>query len=157
MSYLIDGHNLIPKLGLRLDDPEDENELIALLQEFCRLRRRSVEVYFDGAPPGHAGTKRVGLVTAHFVRVGNSADHAIRDRLKSLGRAARNWTVVSSDRQVQANARAAQAGIITSEEFAGQLRHNPQTPRPSFKERGLPPEEVAEWEKFFAERRGKGG
>jgi len=37
MSYLIDGHNLIPKLKLRLDNPKDENELIALLQEFCRL------------------------------------------------------------------------------------------------------------------------
>lgn len=157
MSYLIDGHNLIPKLGLRLEDPEDENELINLLQEFCRLRRRSVEVYFDGAPPGQAGTKRVGWVTAHFIRQGHTADDAIRDRLKALGRAARNWIVVSSDRQVQANARAAQASVVTSEEFAGQLRRKPQTPRSSFKEGGLPPEEVAEWEKFFAERRGKGG
>ena len=28
MPYLIDGHNLIPKLGLRLDELDDEIELI---------------------------------------------------------------------------------------------------------------------------------
>jgi hypothetical protein len=52
MPYLIDGHNLIPKLGLRLDSMEDEMELVSILQEFCRLEDRQVEVYFDGAPPG---------------------------------------------------------------------------------------------------------
>ncbi len=52
MPYLIDGHNLIPKLGLRLDSPDDEMELAAILQEFARLNRREVEVYFDGAPAG---------------------------------------------------------------------------------------------------------
>ncbi len=157
MPYLIDGHNLIPKLGLRLDDAEDESKLIALLQEFCRRRRHSVEVYFDGAPPGQAGTKRMGRVTAHFVRRGDSADNAIRHRLQALGRAARNWTVVSSDRQVQASARAAQAGLLSSEEFAGQLCPAPRTPRTSLKERGLSAEEVEAWLKFFAERRGKSG
>ena len=49
MAYMIDGHNLIPKLGLRLDSLDDEEQLLALLQEFCRLRRAQVEVYFDGA------------------------------------------------------------------------------------------------------------
>ena len=38
MPYLIDGHNLIPKLGLRLDLPDDEMQLIGILQEFCRLQ-----------------------------------------------------------------------------------------------------------------------
>ena len=28
MPYLIDGHNLIPKLGLRLDSPDDENAVV---------------------------------------------------------------------------------------------------------------------------------
>ena len=44
MPYLIDGHNLIPKLGLRLDSMDDEMELIAILQEFCRVERRQVDV-----------------------------------------------------------------------------------------------------------------
>ena len=112
MPYLIDGHNLIPKLGLRLDSVDDEMELIAILQEFCRIERRQVEVYFDGAPTHQAGTRKLGAVNAHFVRRGATADNAIRSRLKKLGRSAKNWIVVSSDRQVQAEARAAHAEVL---------------------------------------------
>ena len=101
MSYLIDGHNLIPKLGLRLNSPDDEMQLIGILQEFCRLQRREAEVYFDGAPVGQAHTQKVGIVTAHFVRLGTTADSAIKNRLEKLGRGARNWIVVSSDREVK--------------------------------------------------------
>lgn len=41
MPYLIDGHNLIPKLGLRLDSMDDEMELVAILQEYARLERKN--------------------------------------------------------------------------------------------------------------------
>ncbi len=67
MPYLIDGHNLIPKVGLRLDSPDDEMELVAILQEFARLKRQQVEVYFDGAPIGYDGARSMGTVRAHFV------------------------------------------------------------------------------------------
>src|SRR5215468_8521622 len=97
MPYLIDGHNLIPKLGLRLDSLDDELELINILQEYCRIERKQVEVYFDGAPASQAGTRKVGTVTAHFVVRGMTADDAIRQRLKRMGKTARTWTVVTSD------------------------------------------------------------
>ncbi len=122
MPYLIDGHNLIPKLGLRLDSPDDETGLVAILQEFCRLQRRAAEVYFDGAPAGQVRTQKSGAVTAHFVRLGTTADAAIVAALGKLKRAARNWVVVSSDRQVQSAARAARAEVLPSDEFARQLR-----------------------------------
>src|SRR5918996_1831194 len=122
MPYLIDGHNLIPKLGLRLDSIDDEMELITILQEFCRLEQRQVEVFFDGAPAPQAGTRKLGAITAHFVRLGATADNAIRIRLKKLGKSARNWTVVSSDRQVQAEARAVHAEVISSDSFAAMLQ-----------------------------------
>jgi len=155
MPYLIDGHNLIPKLGLRLESIDDELELIAILQEFCRLEHRQVEVYFDGAPTPHAGTRKLGAVTAHFVRLGATADHAIRNRLKSLGRSAKNWSVVSSDRQVQAEARAARAEVISSESFAGLLnRARNSTPKPG-EERKLSKQEVDDWLKLFEERKHK--
>ncbi len=60
MWYLIDGHNLIPKLGLRLDDPEDEMALVRLLQIVASRKRARIDVYFDGAPPGHAGSRKIG-------------------------------------------------------------------------------------------------
>lgn len=153
MPFLIDGHNLIPKLGMRLDSIDDEEQLIKLLQEFCRLEQRKVEVFFDGAPPQHAGARKVGLVTAHFVRVGSTADDAIRNRLRRLGRGAKNWTVVSSDRQVQAEARAAQAEIMSSEAFAGMLKHSRHCALESGEEQKLSPDEVEEWLKLFEERR----
>jgi uncharacterized protein len=149
MPYLIDGHNLIPKLGLRLDSPDDEMQLVEILQEFLRLQRREAEVYFDGAPAGRARSQKLGAVTAHFVRLGLSADSAIRARLEEMRGEARNWIVVSSDRQVQSAARAAHAGVTSSDQFAGLLRGT----RPSSPGRSelnqLSPEEIEEWLKLF--------
>ena len=152
MPFLVDGHNLIPKLGLRLDSVDDEMELIAILQEFCRLERKQVDVYFDGAPSPQAGTRKLGSVTAHFVRLGATADDAIRKRLKKLGNAAKNWTVVSSDRQVQAEARALHANIISSDSFAGLLEQARASAPKTEGDHALSPNEVEEWLKIFKRR-----
>ncbi len=122
MPYLIDGHNLIPKIpGLSLQAIDDEVQLMKRLKVFCRQHRKRVDVYFDNAPVGQSRTRKFGSVTAHFVRQGMTADAAIYARLRSLKRSARNWTVVSSDREVQAAARAANAQVISSEVFAQEL------------------------------------
>jgi predicted RNA-binding protein with PIN domain len=150
MPYLIDGHNLIPKLGLRLDSMDDELELVAILQEFCRLERRQVEVYFDGAPAGHAGTRSLGAVKAHFVRLGHSADKAIRTRLIKMGKDTKNWSVVSSDRQVQTDALSLRAQTISSEEFAKLLAHaRSSAPEREPSQSGLSSTEVNEWLDIF--------
>jgi predicted RNA-binding protein with PIN domain len=155
MPYLIDGHNLIPKLGLRLDSVDDEMELIPILQEFCRLEGRQAEVFFDGAPASQSGTRRLGAITAYFVRQGTTADDAIRNRLKKLGKSARNWTVVSSDRQVQAEARAWHAEVISSDAFAGLLKQtHDSAPKPNG-DRRISPQEVDEWLKIFERRKPK--
>ena len=155
MPYLIDGHNLIPKLGLRLDSINDEMELISILQEFCRLERKQVEVFFDGAPTPHAGTRKLGSVIAHFVRLGTTADNAIRNRVKSLGKSAKNWTVVSSDRQVQAEARAARAEVVSSDSFASLLQQARNSASKPTDERKLSNQEVEDWLKLFGEKRDK--
>lgn len=122
MPYIIDGHNLIPKVpGLSLRAVDDELQLIELLQDFCRRQRKQVEVFFDRSPPGQSGTRKFGAVTAHFVRQGGTADDAIATRLQRLGATARNWTVVSSDQRVQASARLAGAQAQDSAVFARQL------------------------------------
>ena len=153
MPYLIDGHNLIPKIGLRLDSVDDEMELIVILQEFYRIAHRQLEVYFDGAPAAQAGTRKLGAVNAHFIRLGTSADNAIRSRLKKLGKSAKNWTVVSSDRQVQAEARAAHAEILSSESFAKMLEQaRNSAPKPT-DERKLTQKELDDWLKLFGGKR----
>ena len=152
MPYLIDGHNLIPRVGLRLDSIDDEMELIAILQEFCRMEQRQVEVFFDGAPSDRAGTRKLGAVTAHFVRLGETADNAIRNHLRRLGKRTRNWTVVSSDRQVQVEARALHAEVISADSFAAMLKQaRNAAPKPN-SERTLSPQEVDDWLKLFEER-----
>jgi len=153
MPFLVDGHNLIPKAGLRLDSIDDEMQLVRILKEYCRLHRKKVEVYFDGAPAGQAGTRNLGTVKAHFVRSGTTADAAIARRLKKLGRAAKNWIVVSSDRQVQAEARSAGAEVISSDEFAKLLYQTPRggTAKPAG-DRKISPSEVDEWLEIFSSK-----
>ncbi len=152
MPYLIDGHNLIPKVaGLSLSNPDDESQLVKLLQDFVRLRRQTVEVYFDNAPPGQAATRRMGTVLAHFVRQGQTADEAITHRLGKLGKAARNWVVVSSDHRVQAEARGVQAQVLSSEGFAQLLSATlaAQTSSPGAQEISLTSDEIEEWLHLF--------
>jgi len=155
VPYLIDGHNLIPKVGLRLESADDELELVAVLQEHSRRSRRGIEVYFDGAPAGHSGSRRFGQVTAYFVSQRSNADAAIRARLEQLGGAARNWIVVSSDREVLRAARAARARTETSEQFAGRLRRErgAQSGRDARRrlgaEGGLTEQELKQWLDLF--------
>lgn len=153
MPFLIDGHNLIPRIGLRLDSLDDELELIRLLQEYCRLSRNQVEVYFDNAPTGQPAKRKHGMVTAHFVRRPGIADEAIRQRIAKLGASARNWTVVSSDRRVQAEGRAAKAKVMSSDEFAGQVRLTLQNKTASGGESAMSEKELNDWLELFAKRR----
>lgn len=150
MPYLIDGHNLIPKLGLRLDDPDDELELGRILQDFARIKRHQVEVYFDGAPAGQAGMRKLGIVQAHFVPLGQTADSAIRARLNRMGKSAKNWTVVSSDREVQGAAKLSQAQVMSAETFAHLLRNTlAASVKTGTDDKKLSAGEVDEWLKIF--------
>lgn len=151
MTLLIDGHNLIPHIqGLNLSDPDDETKLIKILQEYCRLRRKKVLVYFDQAPAGLSGIRRYGSVQAHFVQSGRTADDAIIEKLKKLGKRARNVTVVSSDRQVQQAARAVHASVISSQAFAAEWEALiSEQPSLDPRNRQLSEEELADWEALF--------
>ncbi len=155
MVYLIDGHNLIPHLpGLSLRDPDDELKLVTLLQEFARLSRAQVEIYFDNAPAGRAGRRTIGGVKAHFVAAGQSADSAITAGLRRLGARARQVTVVSSDRQVLAEARNAGAGVVTSAAFAQRMLQTQRNAPPA--ERSTPEvsqAELDEWLDLFDRRK----
>lgn len=123
MPYLIDGHNLIPRIpGLSLKDLDDETALIQILQRFAARQGTRVEVYFDQAPPGQADSKTYGSVKAHFIRQGKTADQAIVQKLSHLGAEAKNWTVVTSDREILAEARSSHSRVLKSEEFSKLLR-----------------------------------
>jgi predicted RNA-binding protein with PIN domain len=155
MPYLIDGHNLIPRVpGLSLAAIDDEDQLLALMGKFCLQQNTRAEVFFDKAPPGHIGRRSHGRVTAVFVREGSTADAAIERRLLRLKGDAPNWKVVSSDREVQRAAHRARAKVIPADEFArelvagsttGAVEGNDEKPAPV-------PEETEEWLEIFLAR-----
>jgi predicted RNA-binding protein with PIN domain len=154
MPYIIDGHNLIPKLpGFSLSDADDEQKLIDLLLEFARVKQSTLEVYFDKAPAGFANTRQLGRVKAVFVSEKTIADTRIMSRIKSLGNSARNWVVVTSDRRIIADAKAAHAGALSSDIFAKQIMAtlDSKGDNPS-QSREMTPEELDNWLKLFEKR-----
>jgi predicted RNA-binding protein with PIN domain len=123
MRCIIDGHNLIPHIsGLSLSDLNDEVKLIKILQQYANRTRSIIEVYFDKAPATKARVEGHGNVQAHFVHVDSSADQAIKSRIRELGKSAKNWTVVSSDREVLAEARSWKTKIMRSSDFVKLLQ-----------------------------------
>jgi len=151
VHWIIDGHNLIPQVpGLSLQDPDDEGKLIQWLAEFCRIRQDTMDLYFDKAPVGFAKSKRFGRITAHFIQTGKTADDAILHKLQREKNSARNMTIVSTDRVVQANAKSFQARILSSAEFA-RLALNTRDTKPATEGQplDLSPRELDEWLDLF--------
>jgi len=143
MPYLIDGHNLIPKLGCgwipwmmkRNSSYDCRNSAVCVVST-----RRSFSIaHLRGRLRGVSR-----LSNSHFVRQGSSADAAIELQLARMGKTVKNWKVISSDGRVQRAARAVHAGVLSSEEFAREmsdphvsrvamLKTKPLLPRASWK------------------------
>lgn len=155
MPYIIDGHNLIGAMkDIRLDDPDDEVRLVGELKRFCARTRRRVTVYFDRGVPGLRAPQEAGGLSIRFISAPRSADQAISQHLLRLKGAARNWTVVSSDQEVQSSARRAGARPLSSEAF---VRHM-QMPYKGIDDREKPgadmtEAELKEWQNLFRKPR----
>ncbi|NQS91155.1 MAG: NYN domain-containing protein [Chloroflexi bacterium] len=123
MPYLIDGHNLVPFIaGLSLADLDDEMALIQILQRYASQQHKKIEVYFDQASAAKSGSRSFGIIKVHFIRQDSTADKAIMSRLARMGNEAKNWTVVSSDREILAEARSFHSQILKSSDFAKMLK-----------------------------------
>jgi predicted RNA-binding protein with PIN domain len=154
LTILIDGHNLIPFTGLSLEDADDEVQLVGLLQAYARSQKApQVEVFFDKAAPGRSGTRKFGLVRAHFVPRSSSADAAIEKRLQQMGRQARSATVISSDRRVQNSAKSFGSRVISSEDFARSLREKPGHSEVEDDRHGLDEGDLDEWLDLFRQKK----
>ena len=129
MPYLIDGHNLIPKIpGIQLDHLDDEQALLILLDYYFKKIRKKAVVYFDHASLEAPSVLNTAYLRAHFVRKPSSADEAILLHLKELKGDARNYTIITSDHWIADNARSVGASVVSSDDFASTLLKNAQKP-----------------------------
>jgi predicted RNA-binding protein with PIN domain len=157
-QLLIDGHNLIAQVpGLSLADPDDEQKLVALLRTYAQRKRAKIVVVFDsGLPGGESRELSGGGVTAIFAGSHTIADRILIERIRELKRPS-EWSVVSSDREVQQAADRREMLVRSSPEFASMLLAPPKRPaneRPVMED-PLSKDEVNEWLQMFKQRRPK--
>jgi predicted RNA-binding protein with PIN domain len=100
---------------------DDEKRLIEIVQEYCRLARRSAELFFDGAPQPETNNRKNGLVHVHFVKLGYSADDAMIHYLHNLAKDRSNLAVVSSDHRIRNAALSVGCKSISSDAFAREM------------------------------------
>ena len=157
MHYLIDGHNLIASMpDIDLSDPDDEVQLIMRLRRWIAAgRRRRITLFFDGGlPGGRAPHYSGGSLDVIFASSGQEADRLLVRRIRQV-RNPPEFTLVTSDREILANAQSRGMPAIDSQTFARQVESELKTrsqsgPDRSSKERPvLGADELAEWLDIF--------
>jgi uncharacterized protein len=147
MPFLIDGHNLIGQMpGLRLDDPDDEQQLIERLRAYLARSRKTGTVVFDRGLPGGAGKWSTSALEVKFAPHPQTADDIIAARLRSAQNPG-GLIVITSDAELARLAQHAGARVKSSAAFAREVLAAPAAPQP--KETGLSAAEVEAWEKLF--------
>ena len=155
MPYLIDGHNLIPKVpGMSLQAIDDEDRLVDALQDFVRSRRQKVEVFFDQAPPTRGGRKSVGSVVIHLRAPGKTGRPGHPGPAAPTGQSRQkldggDQRPPGAGRGARIGRQAAQLGGVRGELI--EARQAAQTAR---KENPAPPgpDEIDEWLRLFRNR-----
>jgi len=150
MAYLIDGHNLIGQTpGLRLSDPDDEQQLIELLRAYLVRVGKKGTVIFDRGLPGGASRWSNNVLEVRFAPHPRTADDVIQARLRQEANP-RGLIVVTGDRELSEAAQHAGARVIKSAAFARAMLSKPESDKTAAdKEGGLSAEEAAAWEEEF--------
>ena len=153
MPYLVDGNNLIGvTAGLSLRDSRSRQLLVQRICAYQRRKGGKYTVYFDGEP--ETGPLRQDLdlrgVSVRFSGRGVAADDLIQ---RVLGRAAhpREYTVVSSDRQLAQECKHLGARHMSCPDFNREMRKLETKPLEKW-ESPLTAAEVEEWLRVFREK-----
>ncbi len=147
-TYLIDAYNVLhklPELGRILSQQPDyaRRALVERVENWAAGTKARVVLVFDG---------RGEDLPSRAVRVvfsGNeSADRHIRRALEKSANP-RAVTVVSSDLEVAAHARACEAEAMRSETFLERIHGRAEAVEEDVKNRKLTPSEVEYWKRLF--------
>ncbi|MCX7973490.1 MAG: NYN domain-containing protein [Candidatus Aminicenantes bacterium] len=124
MPYLIDGNNLIGHISkFNQGDSRSRFDLMGQLYLFQRATRKRLIVIFDG-PADQELLEECRLWPKFellFPRPGEKADDLILNYLQKT-RQPRTIILVTSDRELQSIGRLRGAKLMTSQEFARQIR-----------------------------------
>ena len=143
MPIMVDGNNLLHRLPA---NRRSRGEVRRLTLALARREGIRITLVFDGPPPAGTPDQEAlgGVKIVYSGRV--SADDTIIRRLPGRPRSA-DWVVVSADRGLLERARRAGAKTRPLDQWIDKL----MTAGPA--ETGseqLSPDEVAEWEEYFA-------
>lgn len=111
---VVDGYNLARTAWSALEPEEERRRTVGLLEEAAARRGAPVTVVFDG--DGSVAPAASRSVRTVFSAAGVTADEAIADLLHALP-SGQEVVVVSSDREVLADARSQGAATLTSPQF----------------------------------------
>jgi predicted RNA-binding protein with PIN domain len=139
--------------GIDLADADDEAQLVMLLRRYATAKRdRQVFVVFDHGVYGHPEQLDGYGVLCYFARSPRDADQELIRRIKKVARP-REWTIVTSDRQIIRAAADRGVRVISSQAFAAQLTTPKPQPAPEEKPRDvkLSEAEVEEWMRLFGQ------
>lgn len=157
MPILIDGHNLIGQMpSLSLADVDDEAQLVMLLRRYATAkRRRQIVVVFDHGVYGHPQQLDGYGVSCHFARSPRDADNELLRRIAKIARP-KEWTLVTSDRQVARAAEQRGVRVVSAQAFAAQITAltgkqpaPPSAPDEKPRDVHLSEAEVEEWLALF--------
>jgi predicted RNA-binding protein with PIN domain len=152
---LVDGHNLIGRSRtLSLDEEEaSREELLRRIGAMKAHKGEQVVIIFDGNRQRGNSGERSGSVSAFYTPAGKSADEEIIRRLDA-SRSPSSITVVTSDLELSARARARGAGVCPSERFWETLSRVINT-RPAKEKPDPSAKDAALWLEIFKEKDGK--
>lgn len=143
MSWVIDGNNVLGRMGAPRESVEAKRELVQRLGQFARVRRVRVACYFDGPEPPQFG-KHLGSVTVIFSGR-TTADDLITERLAERS----GWKLVTSDHGLASRLAGRRVEIITPMELMRQVeeaaRQQPSTA------------DAEDWQAWFADPKNRNG
>lgn len=140
---MVDGNNVMHKMP---DRSEDRAAVRKLALDVSRMHRTRITIVFDGPPPeGVPDREALGAVHVRYSGA-RPADDVVVEMLPRGG-AARQWTVVTDDNELRSRARSVGANLQSAGDWIAACRRRR---RPEEKPDELSPEEIEDWEAYFA-------
>jgi len=127
LTYLIDGNNLIGKIPLlmslqRKDKQASREKLSHILDRYFHSKKSKVILFFDGFENGKINCSNLKIIY--------SDKQIADDKIKSFitdSKSTKNYVVITSDANLAQFAKKCSCTIISSDNFAAEIKKNNQS------------------------------